>query len=164
MIRRWVIIIIMLAVLGFEGWVFVNDALLYDPLEGFSTKGASSIVNSTHGGGIVNSWGDEILSGNLFSQDRAFNKPKSDATSQSLPPIALPPPEKPKIDLNGTILNQHNEYVAYIVINKGAMMQVRKGDAVDDLSIIDIRERALDIAWNNEVIKLELKNIMPIKR
>lgn len=143
----------------FFAWEFVTKALIYDPYEGAQSDRVEQDKQDGKAAGYKESWGPEIRSRNLFSEDRSYSAPvRQPKRDDNIQTSDAPKPIKPEIKLSGIIKNQFGEYVAYMKIGKGSSVSARKGDVIKDITILDIAERDVTIKWMDEKSVLTLSN------
>ncbi|MBI4823694.1 MAG: hypothetical protein HY805_05635 [Nitrospirae bacterium] len=112
------------------------------------------------------SWGKEIHERNVFSPKRSEVEPLSLVLTPKNANIVslLPPAEKPLLNLKGIIRNEHGEYIALIEKGTEKAIPLRKGDRIGDVLVVEIRERTVDLMWNEEKIRLSMEKVKTIKR
>ena len=67
------------------------------------------------------------------------------------------------MNLKGIILDQFGEYIAYIEKDKAKAVAARKGDRFDDVEVVDVQQKSVELKWNEENILLSLDRIKTIK-
>ncbi len=100
-------------------------------------------------------WDMEILEKNIFSPDRSFSPVQESETSEETEDS----PIRPNLKLIGVVLNQYNEYIAYIKREGEKPVGLRVGERIDDSEIIEINDRTVKIRWKDEEFVLTLKNM-----
>jgi hypothetical protein len=172
MIRQWFILSVLFLVTAGLLWNFVTEVLLYSPLEKIQATEKDPQEKAITEADFKAAWGPEIHSANLFSLRRGVppKRPKVRVTKPPKPVTPPPPkavkptPRRPVLKLNGIIVNQFGEYVAYIVRNSQAAVPLREGDVLDDIQVISINERAVKLMWLEEEIELSLSKIETLTR
>lgn len=161
MIIRWVISgFLCLAVLVLSVDMY-KEAIIYNPLKSIEISGREAANNGKKALPVFEAaWGREIVDNNLFSSTRSPVQP---------PPLqpqgkAAEPPKRPDMNLKGIILDQFGEYIAYIEKDKVKAVPVRKGDRFDDVEVVDVQQKSVELRWNEENILLSLDRIKTIKR
>lgn len=160
MIIRWVILVFLcLAVLVLSVDMY-KEAIIYNPLESVEISGREAANNGKKALQVFEAaWGREIVDNNLFSSTRSPVQPKP----QQLQGKAAEPPKRPDMNLKGIILDQFGEYVAYIEKDKAKAVAARKGDRLDDVDVLDVQQKSVELRWNEENILLSLERIKTIK-
>ncbi len=135
---------------------------MYNPLDGIDIvikeKSAGDMTESMPM--FAKGWSKDIVDSNLFSPARSYIQPK-----QSLLQIKqVEPPRRPELNLKGIALDQSGEYIAYIEKDKAKAIPLRKGDKLDDVEVVEVRQKSVDLKWNEEAISLSLEKIKTIKR
>ncbi len=97
--------------------------------------------------------GGEILQKNIFSPDRGFQKDTEETGAPEEPVVTV----MPELTLKGIVLNQYNEYVAYISKDRDRTVAAREGDRIDDLKVTGITEREVTLEWKGRRITLSLR-------
>lgn len=161
MIIRWVISgFLCLAVLVLSVDMY-KEAIIYNPLKSIEISGREAANNGKKALPVFEAaWGREIVDDNLFSSTRSPVQPKPQPQDKA----AEQPPKRPDMNLKGIILNQFGEYIAYIEKDKVKAVPVRKGDRFDDVEVVDIQQKSVELRWNEENILLSLDRIKTIKR
>lgn len=161
MIIRWVILVFLcLAVLVLSIDMY-KEAIIYNPLKSIEISGREAANNGKKALPVFEAaWGREIVDNNLFSSTRSPVQPKPQPQGKA----AEPPPKRPDMNLKGIILDQFGEYVAYIEKDKVKAVPVRKGDRFDDVDVVDVQQKSVELRWNEENILLSLDRIKTIKR
>ncbi len=160
MIRRWFILVFLCLIILILLKDLYREAIVYNPLRGIEAKVQEAINNSGKVLPVFESgWGKEIAENNLFSPSRSPVQPKSQIQMKG-----VEPPKKPEMHLKGIVLDQSGDYIAYIEKDKAKAVPVRKGDKLDDVEVIDIKEKSVDLKWNEETISLSISKIKTIKK
>jgi hypothetical protein len=161
MIRRWFILILLSVVVLVLMIDFYNIVKDYNPLLEIEIN--SNKIGTIYGKDglpvFKAGWTKEILDNNLFSPTRNPVLPK--------PQVQLKPadmPKRPELSLKGIVLDSFEEYVAYIEKDRAKAIPVRKGDRLDDVEVMDIKQRSVELRWNEEIISLSLDKIKTIKK
>lgn len=146
---------------------FIRNGIYYMPIQEMQRAEESPETHIATDLPIASGWGEEIVRGNLFDPYRAEPPKIPEGTapagvSEPPPPI---PEEKPapQIELNGIILNQYGEHIAYLKINNAPPMAVRKGDRVEGIRVLDVTERVVELSWENNPISLTIEKIKNVK-
>ena len=160
MIIRWVILVFLcLAVLVLSIDMY-KEAIIYNPLKNIEISGREAANNGKKALQVFEAaWGREIVDNNLFSSTRSPVQPKPQLQGK-----AAEPAKRPEMNLKGIILDQFGEYVAYIEKDKVKAVPVRKGDRFDDVEVVDVQQKSVELKWNEEKILLSLDRIRTIKR
>ncbi|MFA4830539.1 MAG: hypothetical protein WC855_01410 [Thermodesulfovibrionales bacterium] len=161
MIIRWVILVFLcLAVLVLSVDMY-KEAIIYNPLESVEISGREAANNGKKALPVFEAaWGREIVDNNLFSSTRSPVQPPPPQPQGK----AAEPPKRPDMNLKGIILDQFGEYVAYIEKDKVKAVPVRKGDRFDDVEVVDVQQKSVELRWNEENILLSLDRIKTIKK
>lgn len=161
MIIRWVILVFLcLAVLVLSVDMY-KEAIIYNPLKSIEISGREAANNGKKALQVFEAaWGREIVENNLFSSTRSPVQPKPQLPQGK---ALEPPPKKPEMNLKGIILDQFGEYVAYIEKDKAKAVAARKGDRLDDVDVLDVQQKSVELRWNEENILLSLERIKTIK-
>lgn len=160
MIIRWVILVFLcLAVLVLSVDMY-KEAIIYNPLKSIEISGREAANNGKKALQVFEAaWGKEIVENNLFSSTRSPVQPKPQLPQGK----AAEPPKRPDMKLKGIILDQFGEYVAYIEKDKAKAVAARKGDRLDDVDVLDVQQKSVELRWNEENILLSLERIKTIK-
>ncbi|MEK7197229.1 MAG: hypothetical protein AAB151_06155 [Nitrospirota bacterium] len=163
MIIRWVILVFLcLAVLVLSVDMY-KEAIIYNPLKSIEISGREAANNGKKALQVFEAaWGREIVDNNLFSSTRSPVQPKPQSQAQDK--AAEQPPKRPDMNLKGIILDQFGEYIAYIEKDKAKAVAARKGDRFDDVEVVDVQQKSVELRWNEENIVLSLDRIKTIKR
>lgn len=164
MIRRGCIAGISVLLLLFSVWSFYSRGLRHDPYAELSAAKVKQKPGAAAGQASAPvafrpGWTADIHERNLFSPSRTYREPKPVAAG---PLIPVEPPKRPEILLKGVILDSFGEYVAYIEVDKGKPVPMRKGDKTENIELIDISGRKAVLKWNNETMNLSLDKIKTI--
>ncbi len=160
MIRRWFILGILAVVMVSLLWNFYREAVVYHAMDAVEKTEKISKVSPEGIPSYKPSWNKGIVNKNLFSKLRGYTHPPSAKPTESeLPPVVLVPPE---LNLNGIILDQYGEYIAFIQKDGGSPKRVRKGDTFDGILVVDISVREVKLLWNDEELNLSMKKIKTI--
>lgn len=157
MTKRLLIIGILSFVMLSSFWSFYKEALVYNPLEGILQAGTPREERLKPPDTSRYVWGAEIAGKNLFSAMRG----KIPVIIQTPEPVEpeIPVIEIPELKLDGIIVNQFGEYVVYILKDREAIPPLRKGDRYDDLYVLDIREKSVDLLWDEQEIRLTMEKM-----
>ncbi|MBI4689897.1 MAG: hypothetical protein HY754_06485 [Nitrospirae bacterium] len=134
---------------------------MYDPMQGVEARG-SEVVNSSKEPAPVykTGWGNEIVDKDLFSPTRTYVQPQP----KSLVPVKpVELPKRPEVNLRGIVFDQYGDYIAYLEKDRAKPVPVRKGDKLDDIEVVDVKQRSVELRWNEETISLSLDKIKTIK-
>lgn len=158
MIRRWFIVGILGLVMLSLLWNFYREVVVYHPLEALRGEGLTGGEERIEPESYESAWSEGIISNNLFSKRRG-NPPLP--PPRETPVINTPKsqPKPPNLALNGVILNQSGEYVAFIKKDGGPPRSVREGDMFDGVLVVDIQEREVRLLWNEQEINLSMEKI-----
>lgn len=163
MIRRWVILGFLCLVVLVLLKNLYKEVIMYSPLQGIETKSREAINNIRQVLSVSEAgWGKEIIDNNLFSPTRSPVQFSPQAAWLQMKPIE--PHKKPEMYLKGIVLNQFGEYIAYIEKDRAKAVPVRKGDRLDDVEVVDVKDKGIELRWNEEIISLSLYKIKTIKR
>ena len=160
MIRKLFILGAVFLLFVYTIWNFYSGALSYDPLSAVSVKQPKEKEHAEIASTYRPAWTKDILENNLFNPGRTYNEPKP--VSVSVP--APPPPRRPELALRGVVLDTYGEYVAFIEIDNGKAVPMRKGDKIQDIEVIDIFARRAVLQWNSETINLSIEKIKTLNR
>jgi hypothetical protein len=145
----------------FLSWGFVQNVLLYDPMDSFDLSGTEAREVTGKDNKKGRAWGPEIKSRNLFSAERT-NEPLQIGAELSVEPIAkevtTPPPTMPVITLSGIIYDTDGSYKAFIKVGDNPVTGVHVGDMFRGVSVLKIEERKVELMWNGKDISLKLKS------
>lgn len=162
MIRRWVILGFLCLVVAILLKDLYKEAIMYNPLQGIEAKGREAVSNGKELSPVFETgWGKEIAENNLFSPTRSPVQPKPPPQFQMKP---VEPPKRPDMNLKGVVCDQLGDFIAYIEKDRAKAVPVRKGDSLDDVEVIDIKEKSVELRWNEETISLSLEKVKTIKR
>lgn len=160
MIIRWVILVFVCLAVLFLSIDMYKEAITYNPLKSIEISGREAANNGKKALPVFEvAWGREITDNNLFSSTRSPVQLKPQPQGK-----AAEPPKKPEMSLKGIILDQFGEYVAYIEKDRVKAVPVRKGDRFDDVEVVDVQQKDVELKWNEEKILLSLDRIRTIKR
>ncbi len=165
MIIRWVILVFLcLAVLVLSIDMY-KEAIIYNPLKSIEISGREAANNGKKALQVFEAaWGKEIVDNNLFSSTRSPVQPPPPQPQGKAAEKAAEPPKRPDMNLKGIILDQFGEYVAYIEKDKAKAVAARKGDRLDDVEVVDVQQKSVELKWNEENILLSLDRIKTIKK
>ena len=161
MIRKIFMLAVVVLLFIYTVWNFYARALNYDPLAEVALKKvrqfqSDSSLSAKHGSG----WSDAIFENNLFSPNRTYKEPKPAVLQPS--PAVVEPPRRPELALKGIVLDDFGDYVAFIEIDKGKALPLRKGDRTNDIELVDLSDRQVVVKWNEENITLSIDKIKTI--
>jgi len=160
MIRRWFILVLLFVVVLVLMIDFYNKVKSYNPLQEVEVNSRMGTTYDKQGLHVFKTgWSKEILENNLFSPTRNPVLPKPQV--QSKPADA---PKRPELSLKGIALDSFEEYVAYIEKDRAKAIAVRTGDRLDDVEVIEVKQKSVELKWNEEVIVLSLDKIKTIKK
>ena len=100
-------------------------------------------------------WDKDITDKNIFSPERSFSL-RSEAKAEKEEPLATS--VAPELTLKGIVLNQYNEYVAYIKKDNEKTMAVREGEQIDNIKVLKVRERGVVLEWKGQKMRLSLRS------
>lgn len=152
-----ILLLLMLSLL----WNFYVEVVAYDPFEGIEETGRDGDDLGGSSGALKYAWGREIEDKNLFSKSRKAETPAPQPVVEAEP--EPPPKERPRLRLNGIIRDQFGEHVAYIQRGNSVLPPLRKGDRVDDLLVVDVKDRDVVLSWEGEEIKLSMAKVKTLK-
>jgi len=136
---------------------------MYNPLEegktARMTEDAERVAPS-----FEPAWGKVITDRNLFSPLRGVPPPPPPAAFAPKAEEATPKPERPLLILRGIVLNQFGEHVALIEKKGARPMPLRKGDHLDDVLVLEVREKSVELLWNEEKINLSIEKVKTLRR
>ncbi len=141
---------------------FYKETIMYNPLQEIevTVKKASNAVGQIPSV-PEKGWSKEITEDNLFSPTRSPLLPKPPQSQLQMKLVE--PPKRPDMVLKGVVLDQFDEYVAYIEKDRARAVAARKGDRLDDVEVVDVKQKSVDLKWNDETISLTLDKIKTIK-
>lgn len=161
MIIRWVVLAFLCFAVLVLSIDMYKEAIIYNPLKSIEISGREAANNGKKALPVFEAaWGREIVENNLFSSTRSPVQPKPQLQGKA----AEPPPKRPDMNLKGIILDQFGEYIAYIEKDKAKAVAARKGDRFDDVEVVDVQQKSVELRWNEENILLSLDRIKTIKR
>jgi hypothetical protein len=165
MIRQWFILAVLCAVTTVIAWDFVTKSLLYSPIAEIQSAEKPEQEQAAPIKEFRHVWGREIVNSNLFSPQRGYTPPPVVKAEPAVieEEVKMPVP-RPNFNLNGIILNQFGEYVAYIQVDNERAMPVREGDSFAGAKVLKILERSVEMEWNGETIWLALSKIKTINK
>jgi type II secretory pathway component PulC len=158
MIRKWFIMGVLALSCAFVLSEFLSQAVFYDPMEEVTGVEKTHVEKVKPEEAFRKAWTSAIRSRNLFSSSRSAEEPRPVVEKRPEPPAPPPPPPppKPRFTLNGIILNQYDEYVAYLQKGNEQPMALREGDRIGDTQVVSITETSVELRWMNETITLTL--------
>jgi|Deesub1362A_J573_1020465.scaffolds.fasta_scaffold00077_84 hypothetical protein len=142
-------------------WNFYQEVIVYNPIA--DIEKTERVLENRIGtvAAFKPAWGKEIIEKNLFSPLRGHEPPAEPV--EPVEAVEIPPPKRPELKLDGIILNQFGEYIAYIKKNHEKTVPLRKGDKFGDILVVDIKEREVELLWNGEKIILEMKTTRTLR-
>ena len=165
MIRRWFILGILAVVMVSLLWNFYREVVVYHAMDAVEKTEKISKVPPKDIPRYKPAWNKGIVNKNLFTKLRGYTPPPPPPSAKpaepELPPVVLVPPE---LNLNGIILNQYGEYIAFIQKDGGSPKRVRKGDTFDGILVVDISVREVQLLWNEEELTLSMKKIKSVPK
>jgi len=161
MIRRWAILVFLCLISIILLRDLYKEAIVYNPLQGIEAKGRGAVNSKELLPGFKAGWSKEIIDNNLFSPTRNPVQLQPKAQTQ-MKPIEMP--KRPEMTLKGIVLDQFGDYIAYIEKDRARPVPVRKGDRLDDVDVVDVKQKSVELRWNEETISLSLEKIKTIKR
>lgn len=162
MIRKIFMLAVVSVLFCYMAWNFYTGALKFDPMsevsfkKGKTPQPVASLFTKNRAG-----WNQAIYDKNIFSPNRSYREPKPPAPPPP-PPVYVEPPKKPELQLRGIVLDTFGEYVAYIEINKGKAVPMRRGDKLETIEVVEISDRRVVLQWNDEEINLSVDKIKTI--
>jgi hypothetical protein len=161
MIRRWFVLGLLCLVIVVLLKNLYKEAIMYNPFHGIEATARAGMNNTKEAlPAFEAGWGKEIIDNNLFSPTRSPVQPRSQVQMKGMEA----PPKRPEMFLKGIILDTSGEYVAYIEKDKVKAVPVRKGDKLDDVEVIDVNQKNVELKWNEEMISLSLEKIKTVKK
>lgn len=166
MMRRWFILGILMLVMVILLRNFYLEVVVYDPLKEIESAEKATKEGEKMAGAVFEEvWGDEIHEKNLFSPMRGhLPEPSQVLMVPKGVEADIKPPERPILSLKGIIRNQFGEYIAIIEKGNAKAMPLRKGDMLDDVLVVEIKEKVVELMWNNENIRLSMEKVKTLKR
>lgn len=146
-------------------WFFYKDAVLYDPMKELdATEGSKGKKETKSDGKFERSWGKEIGEKNLFSKLRGKipPPPPPPPLAPVLPLVKAEPepkPEKPTLSLKGILPDESGELVALVERNNAKAVALRRGDFLEDILVLNVKERSVDLRWLDETITLSMEKV-----
>ncbi len=133
---------------------FMDGAVSYEPGAYLDERTQLEIEKdkkkSVEGARILNT--EDIK--RLFIPESARKMPEED-----LKVVAPPPPPQiekvPEMVLRGILRHDDGSYTAFIEIDK-VVIPLRKGEGIDNISVLDITERRVSIKWKEQRLELSL--------
>jgi hypothetical protein len=158
MIRKWFIMGVLVLLCAFVFTEFLSHAVFYDPMEEVKGVEKTKVEEVKPEEAFRKAWRSAIRRRNLFSPSRSAEEPRPVVETRPEPPKPPPPPPppQPRFTLNGIIVNQYGEYVAYVQKGNEQPMALREGDRLGDTRVVSITETAVELRWMNETITLTL--------
>jgi hypothetical protein len=130
-------------------WHFLTSAALYDPLARVDLRKPETGAGEALKNEFTVAWGDEIIENNLFSPDRKRPSPRA----RSSAPVDI---KQPEMALKGVTLTRGGDYEAYLQIDKQQPVLIKKGDRLDDIQVVEIKEKTVQLKWKHKIIELTL--------
>ena len=160
MIIRWVVLAFLCFAVLVLSIDMYKEAIIYNPLKSIEISGREAANNGKKALPVFEAaWGREIVENNLFSSTRSPVQPPPPQPQGK----AAEPPKRPDMNLKGIILDQFGEYIAYIEKDKAKAVAARKGDRLDDVDVLNVQQKSVELRWNEENILLSLERIKTIK-
>lgn len=166
MIRRWFLLgLLCLAVFALFKNMY-KEAIMYNPMDGIQADSRATIKDGDHASPVFEAaWSKEIIDNNLFNPTRTPFQPQLPPHVKSQADIkAVELPKRPDLQLKGVVLDQSEDLIAYIEKDRAKAVPVRKGDKLDDVEVIDVQQKSVELKWNEEIISLTLERIKTIKK
>lgn len=163
MIRKWFILGLLCIVVVILLRDLYKEVIAYNPLADIEFQVRENSAGTKQADAAVKTgWSREIIDNNLFGPSRTPIMPPPPKPPGPIKPIEIP--KRPDMSLKGIILDQFGDYVAYIEKDKSRPVQVRQGDRLDDVDVIEIKQKSVELRWNDETIFLSLDKIKTIKK
>jgi hypothetical protein len=158
MIRKWFIMGVLVLLCAFVLTEFLSEAVFYDPMEEVTGGEKKRVEKAKPEEAFQKAWSSAIRRRNLFSSSRSAEESRPVVEKRPDPPAPPPPPPppRPRLTLNGIILNQYDEYVAYVQKGNEQPVALREGDQFGDTRVVSITETSVELRWMNETITLSL--------
>jgi hypothetical protein len=164
MIRRWFILGILVLVMVSLLWNFYREVVVYHAMDAVKETQAEAKRAPKQAPQYSPAWDEGIINNNLFGKSRNYiakQAPIIDEGEVETPAVELVPPD---LNLNGIILDQYGEFVAFIQEGQGKPKRARKGDEIAGALVVDITAREVKLLWNDEEITLSMKKIQTVPR
>lgn len=152
MSKKNVFFIISVILFAISLWRFIDSAIYYEPSWSYETGKSveGDQMNDKKDSDNIRNLSDDDMR-KIFVSRRYTEMPEHD-----LQVIAPPPPERiPEMVLKGIIKHDDGTYTAFIEIDK-VVIPLRKGEGIDNISVIDITERRISIKWKDQQLQLSL--------
>ncbi|RMG72574.1 MAG: hypothetical protein D6710_04615 [Nitrospirae bacterium] len=104
---------------------------------------------------------ESLLQKNLFNPERTYVEKTEEEVVQEEPE---PPKQMPSVELKGIILNQYDEYIAVLSINNQKPVMLRTGDKIEDIEVVEISDRTVELQWFDEPILLTMDKIKTLEK
>ncbi len=136
--------------------IFYQNVIKYKPIYVTTKKGeiekSEKIVQEAKKVSVDKN----LLEKNLFNPDRTYvKKTEEKETTEEVEA----PKQMPQITLKGIVQNQYDEYIAIISINNKKPIMLRVGEKVEDIEVVEISDRVVEINWLGEPITLTMDKI-----
>jgi hypothetical protein len=155
LILRGIIIAVLSLVFLISSIKFYKNVIKYKPVKIKYQLSEKKQIDETDFKIKEIEWEKEITDKNLFSPDRSFKHRAEDKVEKEEP---LTTSITPDLTLKGIVLNQYNEYIAYIKKGNEKTMAVRAGDQIDNIKVLQIREREVVLEWEGQKMTLSLRS------
>lgn len=166
MIRNRLILAALALLAAWLTWDFMERALMYDPMSEMADSSVESVAQEAQADQYEAAWSPIIKSKDIFSKDRgqAIAMPSLPVLQQSMQQPKVVDLKAPNITLSGIISDNFGDMVAYISINDGKGIGVRKGDMIGGIKITGITPTTVDLSWQGRTYTLKLKTESLFKR
>jgi hypothetical protein len=144
-------------------WNFYREVVVYHPMDAVKETQAVTTQTPKLLPEYARAWDTAIVDNNLFSKNRGYVPPVVTPTPSESETVVAPliPPD---LQLNGIILDQYGEYVAFIQEGNDKPKKARKGDVISGALVVDITTREVKLLWNDQEIILSMKKIQTVPR
>ncbi|MBI4684021.1 MAG: hypothetical protein HY755_02355 [Nitrospirae bacterium] len=135
---------------------------MYNPLNGIEADKRNSMGEQKQKlSALETGWSKDIIDKNLFSPLRGYVPPPP--KPKIVKPVE-PPPRRPELSLRGIVQDQFGEYVAYVEKDRDLPVPLKKGDRLEDVEVVSIDQKNVELKWREETIALTLNKIKTITR
>ncbi len=140
--------------------IFYQNVIKYKPIYVATQKGEAEKSEKTFQEPKKVSVEQSLLEKNLFNPDRTYvEKAEEEEKTEEV----TEPKQMPQLQLKGIVLNQYDEYVAIISINNKKPVMLRVGEKVEDIEVVEISDRAVELNWLGEPITLTMDKIKTLE-
>ncbi len=141
--------------------IFYQNVIKYKPIRINTEKASTEKSAKAVFKDVKVRIGKSLLEKNLFNPDRTYVE-KTDEEEKS-PEEVETPKQMPQIQLKGIVQNQYDEYVAIISINNKKPVMLRVGEKVEDIEVVEISDRSVELNWLGEPITLTMDKIKTLE-